>query len=126
MSVRLTATQLKAYREAKLREQGGRCALTHYPLSPADAVVDHCHVTGHIRGVIHRGANALLGKIENNHKRYGVSLPMVYALGRNLEAYLSQDHTARPHYPTYRTEEEKRLKRNKAARDRRAALKKGE
>ena len=125
MPVRLTASAVKAYREAKLREQGGRCALTGYTLSPSEAVLDHCHTTGHVRGVLHRGVNALLGKIENNHKRYGVSLPMVAAMGKGLEDYLTRDCTGNAYHPTHRTPEEKRLRANKLARVRRAA-KKGE
>ena len=117
---RLSAGKLKEWREAQWEAQGRRCALTGYTISLAEAVADHDHATGHIRGVIHRGANSLLGKLENSYRRYGVSLPMVYALGRNLEAYLSQDHTVRPHYPTHRTEDEKRELRNKRARDARA------
>lgn len=120
---RLKTTQVKAYREALLQQQGGVCALTHYPLDPKDAVLDHCHTTGLCRGVIHRGANALLGKLENNHKRYGVSLPMMLALGRNLEGYLKRDFSTMPLHPTYKTDDEKRIRRNALARKRRAALK---
>ena len=45
-----------------------------------DNVVDHCHDTGEIRGVLHRQSNAFLGKVENAWKRYAcrsanVSLP---------------------------------------------------
>ena len=35
-----------------------------------DPVVDHCHRTGLIRGVISREANSLVGKIENFFYRY--------------------------------------------------------
>lgn len=123
MPVRLTAAAVKAYREAKLKEQGGRCALTGYTITPSQAVLDHCHTTGHVRGVLHRGVNSLLGKLENNHKRYGVSLPQMVAMGKGLEAYLQQDNTTKPYYPTFRTEDEKRERANKLARARRAAKK---
>lgn len=123
MPVRLTQAAVKAYREARLREQGGRCALTGYTLSPSEAVLDHCHTTGHVRGVIGRGVNALLGKIENNYKRYGVSLPQVHAMGKGLESYLSTDCTGNPYHYTHRTDEEKRERTNKLARQRRATKK---
>lgn len=124
MSVRrLKVSEVKKVREELLRRQGGVCALTHYPLDPNDAVLDHCHTTGHVRGTIHRGANSLLGKLENNHKRYGVSLPMMLAMCRNLEAYLKQDFSAMPLHPTHKTEEEKRIRRNTLARKRRATKK---
>lgn len=124
MSVRkLKTTEVKKVREELLRRQGGVCALTHYPLDPSDAVLDHCHTTGHIRGTIHRGANSLLGKLENNHKRYGVSKPMMFAIGRNLEAYLTRSFEANPLHPTHKTEDEKRLARNAKARAARAKKK---
>lgn len=120
---RLTASKVKPFREKMHLDQQGRCALTHYPLSPDKAVLDHCHTSGHVRGVLDRGVNALLGKIENNYKRYGLSLPQVFALGRGLEAYLTREHSANPLYPTHKTEDEKRIRRNTKARARRAATK---
>ena len=123
MNAKLKTTQVKAYREKMLAEQGGVCALTHYPLDPSDAVLDHDHATGLVRDVIHRGANSLLGKLENNHKRYGVSKPMMFAIGRNLEAYLSRSFEANPLHPTHKTEDEKRLVRNAKARAARAKKK---
>lgn len=122
-ATKLKTTQVKHYREKLLAEQGGVCALTHYPLASKDAVLDHDHSTGLCRGVIHRGANALLGKLENNHKRYGVSVPMMYAIGRNLENYLNRDFSSMPLHPTHKTDEEKRIRRNTLARKRRAASK---
>ncbi len=123
MPIRLTAAATKPYREAKLREQGGRCAITGYTLSPAEAVLDHDHATGHVRGVLHRGVNALLGKLENNYKRYGVSLPQLRAMAPAVADYIEQDHSAKPYYSTHRTAEEKRERTNKLARQRRAAAK---
>ena len=122
-SAKLPASKVKAYREAMLAKQGGVCALTHYPLSADQAVLDHCHKTGHIRGVIHRGVNSLLGKLENNAPRYGVSPPMMAAMGANLRDYLGQDHTVNPLHYTHKTEDEKRIRRNTQARKARAAKK---
>lgn len=113
--MRLKVSEVKAYREKLYAEQGGVCALTHYPITLDQAVLDHCHTTGQVRGVLHRGANALLGKVENNHKRYGVSLPMAAAMGRNLGDYLTADYSANPAHPSHRTEDEKRIRRNKLA-----------
>lgn len=123
MPIRLTQAATKAYREAKLKEQGGRCAITGYTISAAEAVLDHCHTTGHVRGVLHRGVNSLLGKIENNHKRYGVRLPMLRAMAPAVAEYLTQDYSGNPLHYTHRTEDEKRELRNKRAREARAKKK---
>lgn len=122
-TIRLTQAATKAYREAKLKEQGGRCALTGYTISAAEAVLDHDHATGHVRGVLHRGANSLLGKIENNYRRYGVSLPMLRSMAPAVAAYIEKDYSANVFYPTHRTEDEKRELRNKRAREARAKRK---
>lgn len=121
MPIRLTQAATKAHREAKLKEQGGRCALTGYTISAAEAVLDHDHATGHVRGVLHRGVNSLLGKIENNHKRYGVSLPMLRAMAPAVASYIERDYSDNAYYPTHRTADEKRERRNTLARKARAA-----
>lgn len=123
MTERLTVSKLKVWREAKLKAQGGVCLLTHYPIPEGKAVADHCHDTGHIRGVLSRGANSMLGVIENNRKRFGLSWPEVYALGRNLQGYVEGDASANPVYPSHKTEDEKRIRRNTQARKARAAKK---
>ena len=97
--------------------------MTGYTISMTEAVADHDHTTGHLRGVLHRGVNALLGKSENNHKRFGVSLPMLAAMAPPIGAYLRKDYTGNPIYPTYRTPDEKRERINEQARRRRAAKK---
>ena len=97
--------------------------MTGYTISVTEAVLDHDHATGHVRGVLHRGVNSLLGKIENNHKRYGVSLPMLRAMAPDIAAYIEQDYSANVLYPTHRTEDEKRELRNKRARAARAKKK---
>ena len=117
---RLSAGKLKEWREATWLAQGKRCALTGYSISLAEAVADHDHATGHVRGVLHRGVNSLLGKCENNYRRYGVSLPMLRAMAPAIAAYIEKDYSNNPLYHTHRSEDEKRELRNKRARDARA------
>ena len=120
---RLNARQLKEWREATWLAQDKRCAITGYTISPSEAVADHDHSTGHLRGVLHRGVNALLGKCENNYRRYGLSLPLLAAMSPPIGAYLTRDYSSNPLYPTHRTEDEKREARNAKARKARAAKK---
>lgn len=120
---RLNARQLKEWREATWIAQGKRCALTGYTISAAEAVADHDHTTGRLRAVLHRGVNSLLGKQENNYRRYGLSLPMLTAMAPPVGKYLAADYSSNPIYPTHRTEDEKRELRNKRAREARAKKK---
>lgn len=120
---RLNARQLKEWREATWLAQDKRCAITGYTISLSEAVADHDHSTGHLRGVLHRGVNALLGKCENNYRRYGLSLPLLAAMSPPIGAYLTRDYSSNPLYPTHRTEDEKRELRNKRARETRAKKK---
>lgn len=101
----------------------GACALCRLPCSEQSAVLDHNHSTGAVRAALHRGCNALLGKVENNAARYGV--PNVSAFGAGLGPYLQRhqiNQTGLLH-PTHKTEDEKRLARNAKARKARAARK---
>lgn len=119
--VKLKTTQVAATRANLLKEQSGRCALCGLPCSDTQSVLDHDHTTGLVRATLHRGCNALLGKVENNHKRYGV--PNLAAFASGVARYLqlhSVDRTGLLH-PTHRTEAEKRERRNALARKRRAA-----
>jgi cytosine/adenosine deaminase-related metal-dependent hydrolase len=65
----------------------------------------------------------LLGKIENNYKRYGVKNLAAFASG--VARYLQQHSTHRTGliHCTHKTDEEKRVKRNAKARATRAAKK---
>lgn len=118
---RLKTTEVAVVRERLAIQQGGRCALCHMPITKP--VLDHDHSTGAVRGTLHNGCNALLGKIENNYKRYGiVSLP---AFTNGVAAYLQRHTTNQTGYlhPTYRSDDEKRERRNTKARAARAARK---
>lgn len=124
-TTRLTATSLKAYRLQKLAEQRGLCELCKEPaVSPS---LDHCHKTGKCRGVLCRGCNAMLGHIENNMARHLLSnMEKLMRFCRNLEYYIEgyRDHDYRsPLHPTHKTEEEKRLLKNKRAKVARAKVK---
>lgn len=126
--MRLTVTTLPRWRQQALAEQEGRCALCSLPITAKDpAVADHDHVTGQMRGVLHRSCNSLLGKLENNRVRYGLRDAVRFTkFLHGVVPYLARrrpDDT--PLYPTFRDADEKRELRNLRARRARAALKKG-
>ena len=107
--MRLKYNEVKPLREKLLQEQTGCCALCAQPVVN-DAVLDHCHKTGVIRGVLHRGCNALLGKIENNMPRNRVDMGQLAKIAENLIKYLVADPKSEFLHPTHKTKEERNEK----------------
>lgn len=120
---KLKTTEVADTRHDLLQAQAGRCELCRLPCGADEAVLDHDHTTGAVRATLHRSCNALLGKVENNYRRYGVKNLAAWAQG--VPAYLQRHATNRTGllHPTHKTEDEKRLARNAKARKTRAARK---
>ena len=117
---KLKYNEVATVRAELLAKQGGKCALCGLLIKPGDEVLDHDHGSGHIRATLHRGCNSLLGKVENNHKRYGVaSLP---AFLNGAAGYLWKHALPATDmlHPTFKTEEEKKAARREKARASRA------
>jgi Recombination endonuclease VII len=110
---RLKVSEIAVVRGRLSTEQGGLCALCKLPLTRP--CLDHDHSTGAVRGVLHSGCNALLGKVENNAARYGVT--NISAFGSGVGAYLQRHQTNLTGllHPTHKTDDEKRLLRNSRA-----------
>ena len=109
-----------------LKEQNGNCAICGQPIEAGKEVLDHCHKTGVVRGVLHRGCNSMLGVIENNAPRYELTNPVrMERFLRNLTAY-RRAYTSVTNpliHPTFKTVDEKRDLRNARARRTRAKAK---
>jgi len=123
---KLTRSMARSYLLKVLKEQDGKCPICGLPINasvPREAVLDHDHVTGRVRGVLHRSCNAAEGKVANAAGRWGAKT-MDYAAIipwlKNLLVYLEQPQKDAL-YPTFQTEDEKRLARNAKARKERAA-----
>lgn len=116
--MKLKHTEIKPYREQQLLAQNKMCALCGEYVEDKEAVLDHSHKTGLIRKVLHRGCNALLGKIENNMARNGVDYHRLEMIASNIAAYISTDWTDVLH-PTHKTTEERRELSKKRAKLRR-------
>lgn len=120
---KLKQSEIAPTREFMLALQTGNCRLCKLPLPASKAVLDHDHSTGAVRDTIHAGCNSLLGKVENNHKRYGV--PNLAAFCHGVASYLQRHETDQHgllHY-THKTPDEKRVARNTKARKSRALKK---
>lgn len=106
---------IKDTRLELLAKQGNRCALCQEHCSEEEAVLDHCHKGGWIRAVLHRGCNALLGRIENNAPRHGLRLARLESFLAGASAYVrvhSINATGLMH-PSHLTAEEKKARLKK-------------
>lgn len=123
---RLKQSEVAAFRLQVWESQGKRCAITGKPLALKDAVLDHDHTTGECRGVLDRGVNSMLGKIEN-HRRIAklMSAEDLARFLRGVVQYLYKPGLG-VLYHTHRTAEEKRLRTNARRRKARAAQKEGQ
>ncbi len=105
--MKLKYSEVKGTRERILVQQNGCCALCQHPIVD-DAVLDHDHKTGKIRQVLHRGCNAMLGKIENNMPRNRITMERLKSFSENLIGYLEQEYEDVVH-PTYKTKKERKM-----------------
>lgn len=118
---RLTAKSLAAWREGRIKVNGGKCALCLAPIKSPCA--DHDHDTGQMRDAICRSCNSGLGQIERAQSRFGIPnlAAFLHGAARYLQLHATPQHGVE--YPTHRTEEERRVMRNAKARKTRAAKK---
>lgn len=124
---RIKASELVGIKLDMLKAQKGRCPLCGYRMRRLDdACLDHDHSTGALRSVVCRNCNAMEGKIFNCIKRARRdNTPMEWL--ENLRNYWIL-HAENQHgllHHTHKTEEEKRIRRNKRATARRKAKKEG-
>jgi len=116
--MRLKQKDIKSLREQYLNEQLGLCAICHELIDPGEAVLDHCHTTGQIRSVLHRGCNMYIGALENNQKRNRITASRLACILANFQTYVI---TLKPIvHPTHKTPEERLARTRKRARARRA------
>jgi hypothetical protein len=64
------AKDVKIARDFLLKKQKGLDAITNKPIPKGKEVLDHCHSTQYVRGVLHTRTNVMLGKVENAWIRY--------------------------------------------------------
>ena len=128
----MTRQQMASVRMMLLQRQNGKCAICEKPISlqvvgnRSDYVVDHCHETGEVRGILHRSCNAAEGKITNAAGQWGAKSTAYKDVIPYLEkvlAYLkkSQDGYGTGFmYPDHKTPEQKAALAKKRAQKKRA------
>lgn len=105
----ITQSKLSSWRK---KNKPSKCPISQGNMR--DCVVDHCHTSGEIRGVLHRQSNAFLGKVENAWKRYAfrssnVSLPEAL---RRMADYIEFSRSGLLH-PIGATQLQKKFKQKK-------------
>lgn len=124
---RIKTKDIPALKQKLLALQKHRCALCELNLKnapPKDICLDHCHGTGHIRAVLCRNCNAMEGKIFNCARRAKRERTPQEWMDTLIRYWATHRTTPTPWlHPNHRTEEEKRLRRNKRATKRRRAKK---
>jgi hypothetical protein len=116
--MRLKRSEIAPYRLKTLTEQGHKCAICRETVATTEAVLDHDHKSGYIRGVLHRGCNALLGKIENSLTMNKISPERLENILKNLQFYTNQHHLVL--HPSHLTVEEKKARTKRRAKLRRS------
>ena len=107
--MRIKQKEIKPLREKLLKEQDYVCPLCKQKIKSEEAALDHCHETGHIRGVLHRACNSSEGRILSWAKRSRDTDP--YHFIRNLVDFHACDFSGNDIHPTHLSEDEKELKR---------------
>ena len=125
---RLKTTEVAPARDILLKKQDYTCPLCKGRMRTAKdktPVLDHDHKTGFVRDVLCLNCNGIEGKVFNLARRArngGTEIEWIERLLAYWRRHEKPQHGGVWH-PTHRTEAEKRLARNKKAREKRAALK---
>lgn len=98
---KLTHGQIAGHRSTLAAAQAQLCKLCSQPLGDA-GVLDHDHKSGRVRGVLHRGCNAMLGHLENNRSRYNLYGQRLFAMLGGVQPYLRASYTDAPLHPTHK------------------------
>lgn len=112
-----------------LAKQGGKCPICQIDLrriEERNVCIDHCHITGVIRGALCRNCNGLEGRISAIAKRGKKDLTVLKWL-RNVVEYLTLHQTPQTQFihHSFKTPEQKLEARNAKARQRYALKKQG-
>lgn len=116
---RLRPSKVRLYRLKLHVEQDEQCYLCCQPIHPEKTVLDHDHKTGRIRSVLHDHCNRILGKVENAISRHKVPMDQLEVFAQGIHKYITKDYSQNPFHPSYRTLDEKKVRRNKKAQVRR-------
>lgn len=105
--IKLKHREIAACRDSLLEQQDYRCRLCDDYIED-DAVLDHDHRTGVVRGVLHRGCNSMLGRIERNMAISKLSMIRFIKFTEQITDYMQNTDSNYIH-PTFKTKEERTM-----------------
>ena len=124
MVIRLKTSQVSGVKAKLLAKQEFKCGICPLEITVSEACLDHDHSTGFIRGVLCRNCNGLEGKFKTLAIRGRRGMPHAEYVKRVAEYWIEHAVPKYPvMYPTHKTDDEKRVIRNKKARVARAGKK---
>jgi hypothetical protein len=118
--MRIKTSDIPKYRDKYIIDQHGKCWLCDIDLNKVTPCLDHNHETGHLRGVLCQNCNGIEGKIHNlarRAKRDGTKFDFITKVLEYWNYFSACQRTEI--HPTHKTPDEKRLRRNKKAREKR-------
>lgn len=111
----MTKSEIPVIRLRQWVKQDKLCPLCGFEIVKENTVLDHDHDSGECRAVLHRGCNAILGKLENARAINGLQEQQAWENWlSNVAEYIKSARMGVLH-PSHKTEDEKRLLRNKRA-----------
>lgn len=117
---RITAREIPILRAKLQKKQKNRCLICRRDLRRLIAVLDHCHKTGYIRGVLCNNCNGIEGKISGLLNRLDVGKIGFDQVIINMAALRHPDKLKtkwiHPHAETLVEQKNRRLKRAKKLR----------
>lgn len=118
--MKLKIKDIPNLRTAIALEQENKCWLCKIDLRTVTACLDHDHESGFIRGVLCQNCNGIEGKINNlarRAKRERTKAEFLKSILNYWDCYsIAPRHQI---HPTHKTADEKRLRRNQKAKERR-------
>lgn len=113
--MRIKTSEVQAVRAKMYKQQKGICLLCKKPMKPSEAVLDHDHGTGYVRGVLHTSCNGAEGRIASAiYRSRSDKLPEnLVDFVKNLAVYWEKDYSSNVVHPKHLIPEEKELKRMK-------------
>lgn len=118
--MKLKVKEIPALRDKIAVSQNGNCWLCKIDLRCVTACLDHDHETGLIRGVLCQNCNGIEGKINNLARRAKRQREKADFINSVLAYWACFADAPRVEiHPTHKTPDEKRLRRNKKAKERR-------